>query len=240
MGKRARSLAPGRRVLRARARGLARRRLGVARARARRAISRGRARSVARRRRARHAVPGADALGHARAPEDRPHRVPVAGAALHRSCCRVLLRARGGSARVRRGAGRNAVRHRRTSRTDTTASAAASTRSSASRTCRRCGASPARARSCAAPTPGRLGLVAAGGRAARHVAGPVGAVCRRPRDAARAACMMYDALYLWCRAGSSARGADTRIRAARRGPRRFATGCGSASSASAGRPARSR
>ena len=46
----------------------------------------------------------ADALGHARAAEDRPHRVPVARAALHRSGGRVLLRADRRGARVRRRA----------------------------------------------------------------------------------------------------------------------------------------
>ena len=64
---------------------------------------------------------GAHALGDARAPEDRPHRVPVADPALHRSVGGVLLRAERRSARVRGRQCGDARTTCRTSRTRTTA-----------------------------------------------------------------------------------------------------------------------
>ena len=53
------------------------------------------------------------ALGHARAAEDRPHRLPLAGAPLRRPRRRVPLRARGGSEAASPGEGRGALRHAR-------------------------------------------------------------------------------------------------------------------------------
>ena len=47
-------------------------------------------------------------MGDARAPEDRPHRLPVADPALHRSAGGVHLRPDQGRARGRQGDGRNA------------------------------------------------------------------------------------------------------------------------------------
>ena len=96
----------------------------------------------------------ADALGHARAAEDRPHRVPVADPALHRSVRAVLLRAERRGARVRGGATARRRTTSRTSTTRTTGRAAASTRSSAGTTSPipRSATSPS---SCAARTPAR-------------------------------------------------------------------------------------
>ena len=71
----------------------------------------GRSRALARRRPSDEAVRGGHALGHARAAEDRPHRLPVAHPPLHRSRRGILLRAERRRARVRRRERRDGLRH---------------------------------------------------------------------------------------------------------------------------------
>ena len=124
----------------------------------------------------------ADALGHARAAEDRPHRVPVARPALHRSVGGVLLRADRGSARVRRGARRDAVRHSRR-RVHARRRRVQLRRVHPPPRARRSGARRARDDR-ARRRHRRARARAAGAGPARGVARAVGDVRRRPRDAA--------------------------------------------------------
>ena len=111
LGRRARSLAQHRRLLRPRPRGRPRRGRGAAFPGARRALPRGRPGAVEGGRR--RGLRGADALGDARASQDRPHRVPVAHSPLHRPGGGALLRAESRSAGVRRRQRCDCVRHPR-------------------------------------------------------------------------------------------------------------------------------
>ena len=171
----------------------------------------------------RRAVRRADALGHARTAEDRPHRLSVARAALHRSGRRVLLRSRRGSARVRRRQRRDTVRRARRAVQAQRATGAASTRSSASTTLADAGARPSLATIVRGADTGALALApqSAGLLATSH---GLSALFADDHAMLRAGMMMYDALYVWCR---------RRRRRERRGrpptPRPSATGCASAS-----------
>ena len=170
VGRRARAVAPGGRVLRARPRSQPERSHHVARAGIRCDLPRRRPRALARERRSASSLDAANALGDARAAEDRPHRLPVAGPAVRRCFGRDVLRRR------RRRCSRSRRRTRRfrstcrTSSTRTTASAARSTRSSIGTRAetRRCGAR--RHRACGGYR--HAGAIAAGGGPARGVAGP--------------------------------------------------------------------
>ena len=95
----ARAVAAGRRGVRPRPRGQPERGRAARVVRVRRELARWRPRAVAQRRRRHGAVARAVALGHARAAEDRPHRLPVARPALRRSFRGVRLRARQGGPR---------------------------------------------------------------------------------------------------------------------------------------------
>ena len=137
------------------------------------------------------------ALDHARAPQDRPHRLSLAGAPLHRpgapnsSMCRRSWCSRKPSGWARSPTTSPARRSR------TTASSAASMPCCVPSTCRSRRLS-ALARIVRGADTDRPGSDAAIGRAAGDLARAVALVRERPRML-DAALPVYDALYAWCR-----------------------------------------